>query len=221
MRQLITSFLVLAVTATSALASGKFSASGLTGVGLKKPGRVVIQNDRHSIKAYQFSGDIRRLLVALKTSPVRPYSAFGAVLRQSTAPLTAPMPEHLRAIIADASRMHGVDPRLVAAVVKRESGYNVLASSPVGAQGLMQLMPSTSRWLGVTNPFDARQNVFAGTRYLRMLLDTFGGDLDLTLAAYNAGPGAVRRHRGVPPYRETIAYVAAVRGHYEQSVVAK
>jgi len=82
----------------------------------------------------------------------------------------------------------------------------------------MQLMPATARRLGVLDSFDARQNIFGGTRYLRTLLDTFGGDLDLTLAAYNAGPGAVEKYRGVPPYRETRAYVAAVRATYEHSL---
>ena len=82
----------------------------------------------------------------------------------------------------------------------------------------MQLMPITARRFGVIDRFDARQNIFGGTRYLRTLLDTFHGDLDLTLAAYNAGPGAVQKHQGVPPYRETRAYVTAVRKTYESSL---
>lgn len=95
---------------------------------------------------------------------------------------------------------------------------NPRAVSRVGAQGLMQLMPATAAFLGITDSFDPRQNVFAGTRYLRTLLDTFRGDLDLTLAAYNAGPGAVQKYRGVPPYRETKAYIASVRTEYERSL---
>jgi soluble lytic murein transglycosylase-like protein len=79
-------------------------------------------------------------------------------------------------------------------------------------------MPATAQYLGVRNVFDARENIFGGARYLRTLLDTFNGDLDLTLAAYNAGPGAVVKHHGVPPYRETRAYVAAVRATYEKSL---
>ena len=82
----------------------------------------------------------------------------------------------------------------------------------------MQLMPATAKYLGVTNIFDPRENIFAGARYLRTLLDTFHGDLDLAVAAYNAGPGAVAKYKGVPPYRETQAYVAAVRANYEQSL---
>jgi soluble lytic murein transglycosylase-like protein len=79
-------------------------------------------------------------------------------------------------------------------------------------------MPATAEYLGVRNVFDARENIFGGTRYLRTLLDTFGGDLDLALAAYNAGPGAVAKYRGVPPYRETQEYVAAVKATYERSL---
>ena len=84
----------------------------------------------------------------------------------------------------------------------------------------MQLMPATARFVGVTDVFDARQNIFGGTRYLRTLLDTFDGDLDLTLAAYNAGPGAVQKYKGIPPYRETRAYVKAVRATYEASMAS-
>ena len=79
-------------------------------------------------------------------------------------------------------------------------------------------MPKTAEILGVTEIFDVRQNIFGGTQYLRMLLDTFSGDLDLTLAAYNAGPGAVERYRGIPPYRETVNYVRNVRAVYERSL---
>jgi len=82
----------------------------------------------------------------------------------------------------------------------------------------MQLMPATARYLGIHDVFDARQNIDGGARYLRTLLDTFHGDLDLTLAAYNAGPGAVAKYKGIPPYRETQAYVRSIRANYEKSV---
>jgi soluble lytic murein transglycosylase-like protein len=125
---------------------------------------------------------------------------------------------HISTVIEDAARTHGVDPRLVAAVAGRESAYDPRAVSPAGACGIMQLMPATARFLGMVDVFDIRQNVFAGTRYLRTLLDTFHGDLDLTLAAYNAGPGAVQKYHGVPPYRETQQYVRLVRAAYERSL---
>ncbi len=104
----------------------------------------------------------------------------------------------------------GLPSGLVEAVARVESGFDPCAVSPAGALGLMQLMPGTARALGVLDPFDPVQNVEAGARYLRQLLDRFGGDLQLALAAYNAGPGAVERYRGIPPYPETQAYVKKV-----------
>ncbi len=111
-----------------------------------------------------------------------------------------------RAIVSAAGR-HGVDANLVRAVIKVESNFNPAAVSRKGALGLMQLMPGTARQLGVANAFDPEQNVDAGVRHLRTLLDNYGGDLSLTLAAYNAGSGAVQRSNGVPPYSATREYV--------------
>ena len=111
-------------------------------------------------------------------------------------------------VVNAAARRHGVDPGLVHAVIAVESGYRANAQSPAGAQGLMQLMPGTQRQLGVSDAFDPQQNVDAGVAYLRRLTDEFG--TVLALAAYNAGPGAVRRYDGIPPYKETRAYVQAV-----------
>lgn len=194
----------------------RFVASALPGVGLKKPGKVMITNDSKSITAYRFFGNIKEALVTLRSARRMPTNPYGAVVFDPSAGFAAP--KHLTAVIQDAARQHGVDPRLVAAVVRRESAWNENAVSRVGACGLMQLMPATAKFLGVNDIFDVRENVNGGTRYLRTLLDTFNGDLDLTLAAYNAGPGAVQKYRGVPPYRETQAYVAAVRGTYEASL---
>jgi soluble lytic murein transglycosylase-like protein len=117
-------------------------------------------------------------------------------------------------IINRAASRNGLDPALVGAVVRQESGFRADAVSPAGAQGLMQLMPSTARDLGVADPFDPRQNVDGGARLLRSLVDRYDGRLDYALAAYNAGPGAVDRYGGVPPYPETQSYVASVLADY-------
>ena len=117
----------------------------------------------------------------------------------------------LEDIIGRAAAAHGVDANLVRAVIRTESGDNPAAVSPVGAQGLMQLMPATSRELGVTNPFDPEQNVMAGTRYLRQLLDRYDGDIDRTLAAYNWGMGNVERQGMERMPEETRNYLARVK----------
>jgi len=208
--------ITLMVTAAAGADDRRFVASSIPGAGLKKPGRVVISNDSRSITAYRFFGNIREALVSLRSTRVIPTRTFGPAIFDSRS--SARVPLHLSSAIHDAARKHGVDPRLVAAVARRESAFDSSAVSNKGACGIMQLMPATAQYLGVRNVFDARENIFGGTRYLRTLLDTFNGDLDLTLAAYNAGPGAVEKHRGIPPYRETRAYVAAVRRTYEASL---
>ncbi len=117
-------------------------------------------------------------------------------------------PPSLADVIDDASARHGVDAALVHAVIQVESAYRSEARSPKGAMGLMQLMPAIVRYYSVTDAYDPRANVEAGVRHLRSLLDRF--ELSLALAAYNAGEGAVRRFKGIPPYPETSAYVSRV-----------
>jgi membrane-bound lytic murein transglycosylase B len=122
--------------------------------------------------------------------------------------------EEIDQAITMAAARHNVDPNLVRAVIKVESNFNSNAISRKGAMGLMQLMPATARSLNVQNPFDAEQNVDAGVRHLKHLLDNYGGDVDLTLAAYNAGSGAVARSAGVPRYAETQNYVRRITNLY-------
>jgi len=123
-------------------------------------------------------------------------------------------PEDIDSAIAQAAARHNVDPNLVRAVVKVESNFNPNALSRKGAMGLMQLMPSTAKQLKVKNPFDPEQNVDAGVRHLKQLLESYGGDIKLTLAAYNAGAGAVARSSGVPHYAETQNYVRRITNLY-------
>jgi soluble lytic murein transglycosylase-like protein len=118
-------------------------------------------------------------------------------------------------IIADAARAHGLDPKLIHAVIRAESGYNPQALSPKGAVGLMQLIPGTAQRYGVTNSYDPKQNIFGGTRYLRDLLNMFNGNVELALAGYNAGENAViRAGNRIPNYPETMAYVPKVMNFY-------
>jgi soluble lytic murein transglycosylase-like protein len=182
-------------------------ASSLGEVRLKSTGKIVISNDTKSIRATRIENDRRTTLVELAATRPEPLPLLSAARRAG--------PSALAAIFEEAARVHSLDPLLLTAVARQESRFQIRAVSPVGARGIMQLMPRTAAALGVTDSFDARQNIHGGARYLRTLLDEFGGDLDLCLAAYNAGPGAVRKYRGVPPYRETTAYVAAIRRDYE------
>lgn len=123
-------------------------------------------------------------------------------------------PEEIDSAITMSAARHNVDPNLVRAVVKVESNFNSNAVSRKGAMGLMQLMPSTARSLNVRNPFDPAQNVDAGVRHLKQLLENYQGDVNLTLAAYNAGSGAVARSAGVPRYAETQNYVRRITNLY-------
>jgi len=124
----------------------------------------------------------------------------------------------LEGLVREAAARHGLDPALLRAVVAVESAFEPRALSRKGAQGLMQLMPATAAELGVSDAFDPVQNLDGGSRHLRALLERFDGDLERALAAYNAGAGAVARHGGVPPYRETRDYVGRVLGRYRAAV---
>jgi len=120
-------------------------------------------------------------------------------------------------LIHKVSSKHGISPQLVSAVMRVESCYDRKAVSRAGARGLMQLMPATARELGVRDSFDPEQNVEGGVRYLKAMLERFNHDLDLGLAAYNAGPEAVAAYQGVPPYPETQSYISRIRKLYKQA----
>jgi len=135
-------------------------------------------------------------------------------------PEAAPQPqgsteERIKNAVNDAAKKYNLPPALILGFIKQESGFNHKARSWCGAQGLMQLMPGTAKNLGVQDAFNIEQNVDGGSKYVRQMLDQFGGDLKKAIAAYNAGPGAVQKYDGVPPFKETQNYVPAVLAHYE------
>ena len=117
-------------------------------------------------------------------------------------------------VVSQISKKHGVDEKLVRALIKQESGFNPKAKSKSGAMGLMQLMPSTAKNMGVKDPYNTVQNVEGGVKYLKSMLNKYNGNVILALAAYNAGPGAVDKYSGVPPYKETQNYVKNILANY-------
>ena len=146
---------------------------------------------------------------AAGTAPTASVSAASPVTGATTLPAGTPYAAEITA----AATKHGVDPALLAGLVKQESNFNPNAGSPAGAQGLTQLMPATAASLGVANVHDPAQALDGGAKYLRQQLDRFDGDVARALAAYNAGPGAVERFGGVPPYAETQEYVRRVQAN--------
>ncbi len=147
-----------------------------------------------------------------------------AVPKVQTAPVGFPTPApkvSMEQAIAAGSERYRIDPDLIASVIRAESNFNAHAISPKGAQGLMQLMPKTASQLGVVNPFDPGANVDGGTRYLRELIERYNFDLVKALAAYNAGPQRVEQYGGVPPYRETRAYVARIVRDFNKKKLAQ
>jgi soluble lytic murein transglycosylase-like protein len=153
----------------------------------------------------------RALASAMRAAGPGGPAAEAAGAQAAPAPVA---PEQIDALVNQNSNTWQVDPSLVKAIIANESGFDANATSKVGAQGLMQLMPATAQSVGVRNSYDPAQNVAGGTRYLKGLLDRFNGDMRLAVAAYNAGPGAVEKYGDVPPYPETQNYVQNVLYSY-------
>jgi soluble lytic murein transglycosylase-like protein len=178
--------------------------------------------------------DIQSMLTALQTGTVQaspaptapaatattaaPATSFASQLAAASAPAATPVSvagdtTQYDALIQASAARNGVDPALLKGLIRAESNFDPTAGSPAGAQGLTQLMPGTAAGLGVTDVHDPAQAIEGGAKYLRSQLDAFGGDETKALAAYNAGPGAVTRYGGVPPYAETQQYVQRVLGY--------
>ena len=176
--------------------------------------------------------ELQGLIAGAHPTPVATRSSFASQLADATSTVSQTAPTATAATataapgvselpadvpygaeITAAAKKYGIDPALLAGLVKQESGFNPSAGSPAGARGLTQLMPATAAGLGVTDVLDPVQSLEGGAKYLRAQLDAFGGDVTRALAAYNAGPGAVKRYGGVPPYAETQNYVRAVQAN--------
>ena len=173
-------------------ARGELYCAPVAGSGLRKLGSKSVKGSKPLV------------LVGRSTVPLKSGSA-----REGTGSVT----RSLNDFIQSTAMKHRVDPLLVKAIIKTESNFDPGAVSPKGAQGLMQLMPATAKDLQVADPFDPQENIAGGTRYLRSLLDCYNGDVELSLAAYNAGPGNVKKE--IPDIRETKTYVSKVLGNYQ------
>jgi soluble lytic murein transglycosylase-like protein len=165
---------------------------------------------------------VRSRIDEIQSGPTSWATFDGMVAAALRRPNAGPAPDSARVPRSEIDRLvkinslqYNVDPKLIESIIAKESGFDSNATSTVGALGLMQLMPETAAGLGVSDAYDAAQNIRAGTRYIRKLLDRFGS-IELAVAGYNAGPDAVRKYGGVPPYAETQSYVRSVLAIYSR-----
>jgi soluble lytic murein transglycosylase-like protein len=163
-----------------------------------------------------FSAQLASATATPTAAPAATAATASTGLLSATGASELPAGTPYAAEITAAAKKHGIDPALLAGLVKQESGFDPSAGSHAGARGLTQLMPATAAGLGVSNVLDPIQNLDGGAKYLRQQLDAFDGDVTRALAAYNAGPGAVQRYGGVPPYAETQNYVRIVQANAAQ-----
>lgn len=201
------------ITGNTGAPPGMPGPAGIDGVPMLDPSRAA---------GTPFAAMVQSALAGQGIAPVAEATGIdaGASAAATNAPAMVPPQEIDKLVNANAATWN-VDPNLIKAIIANESGFNANATSGVGAQGLMQLMPGTASGLGVSNAYDPAQNVWGGSKYIKGLLDRFNGDTRLAIAAYNAGPGAVEKYGGVPPYAETQNYVQNVLASYEKYKAAR
>jgi soluble lytic murein transglycosylase-like protein len=186
---------------------------------------VLRSGERLHVTAYQLLGDKYRLQLqggwvdvqSADVLKIEPEEVFTPVAPDPPATPSAPSAPPYRELVSAAASRYGVDAELISSVMEVESHFDAKAISPKNARGLMQLLPETAARLGVKNIFDPQENIEAGTRYLKELLQLYNNNLTLALAAYNAGPDKVQKYGNVPPYRETVSYVNQVKRKYQKS----
>ena len=192
----------------------------LTGLDITLRRMQAIESTFNSLASFgmdntQSNQDFQKILDSQKSAKTRD-TPFADKIFSSNLASKSGSNADIDALIEEYSAKNGLDSAFVKAVIKQESGFQPDVTSHCGAMGLMQLMPSTASSMGVKNAYDPEQNIAGGTKYLKGLLDRFGGNKSLALAAYNAGPNAVAKYNGIPPYKETQNYVKNIMSMYQQ-----